>query len=118
MLLRLEDAAVGRYGSNEPWVCECFLACPLTGKSVFVLMVNGDTSLKSEELCSLRTGVMVGREKFWRLEVLLFAFAFAKRGRGGGGRGAFCTTGVRCLGTAKGRDSSDEEDSTRRTWGR
>lgn len=72
MLLRFEEAAVGRYGSNEPCVCECFLPCPLgesvlcplAGESVFVLMVNGDTSLFSEALISLRTGVMVGREKF------------------------------------------------------
>ena len=78
MLLRLEDAAVGRYGSKEPCVCECFLACPLTGESIFVLIVNGDTSLSVEELSSARTGVAVGREKFWRLEELLFAFAFAK----------------------------------------
>lgn len=118
MLLRFDEAAVGRYGSKEPCVCECFLACPLTGESIFVLMVSGDTSLSAEELGSVRTGVIVGREKFWRLEELLFAFAFAKRERGGGGRGAFCTTGVRCLGTVKGRDSSDEEDSTRRNNGR
>jgi len=78
----------------------------------FVLMVNGDTSLiKDCELESWRTGVIVGREKFWRLEELLFAFGFAKNGRGG----AFCATGVRCLGIVNGIESSDEDDSTRRT---
>lgn len=50
--------------------------------------------------------------------MLEFACAFVKRGRGGGGTGAFCTTGVRCLGMVKGWDSSDEEDSTRRSKGR
>jgi hypothetical protein len=39
-------------------------------------MVKGDTSL-SVLLGSLRTGVIVGREKFWRLEVLEFALADA-----------------------------------------
>lgn len=77
MLLRFELAAVGRYGSKDPWVCDCFLVCPLTGKSIFVEMVKGDTSLSGVLLGSVRTGVIVGREKFWRLEVLELAFADA-----------------------------------------
>jgi len=38
--------------------------------------------------------------------------------RGRGGWGAFCTAGDLCLGIVKGLESSDEEDSTRRSAGR
>lgn len=77
ILLRFELAAVGRVGSKEPCVCECFLVCPLAGKSVLAEMVNGDTSLNRLLPSSLRTGVIVGREKFCRLEVLELGFADA-----------------------------------------
>lgn len=46
--------------------------------------------------------------------MLEFAFADAAY-RGRGSAGAFCTTGVRCLGIVNGADSSDEEVSTRRS---
>ena len=78
---RFELAAVGRYAWKLPWVCECFLLCPLW-KSVFDgdgTMVNGDTFLSGRSALerSVRRGAGFGREKLWRELELEVPFEFA-----------------------------------------
>lgn len=108
---------MGRYGSKDPCVFECFLPCPRWGvpwtelSGDFAEAVNGEPAL-CVCVCgrSVRSGVGVGREKFCRLEVLVFAWADAAY-KGRGGAGAFCSAGARCLATVKGPASSSGEEA-------
>jgi hypothetical protein len=133
MLLKLDVATVGRCGSNEPCVCECFLLCP-RWKSLELCFsgegrVTGDALLNGR---SERVWTVVGREKLVRLLELELACGWAYRGRGGGGGvGAFCREIPRpAAAVVEGRgllmvrgvwllsSSSSEEDSTLRRPGR
>lgn len=120
ILPRFEFAAVGRYGSKDPCVCECFLPCPRLKSPVAELgaMLRGDPFLDGS--ARLMAVFKVGREKFCRLLVLELEGEEEYSGRGGRGAGTCCgPAGVgRDLLRVRGSSSSSELDSTRRKAGR